>query len=98
MCILTEQREIRRIKTNLKRVLSKTLSQNKIQFSTSNLITLFTSLVNKQISLEGVTSQNIFFLGATLKSSLQIEKSIIPTNVLRKFEEYQKTLNREYQF
>ena len=91
--ILSEQRELKKNKNNLKRAILKSLSKNrKYKNTDSDLVSKVSKIVAQEKSVNPFFEKS-FFSDSTLRSIMFANKSYIPKDVLNNFTSFQKSID-----
>ena len=92
---VTEQRELKKIKNNLKRAILKSLSKNQKYKNVDNsLVDKVSQIVMKERSIDPFPFfEKPFFSDSTIKTIMFANKPSIPKDVLDSFISFQKTIN-----
>jgi hypothetical protein len=91
--IITEQRELKKIKNNLKKIISKSLLKNqKYKNLDNNLINKVSQIVAQECSTN-LFFEKPFFSSSTLKTIMFANKFDIPKDVLNTFIAFQKAID-----
>ena len=91
--VMAEQRELKKIKNNLKNVLAKSPSKNqKYKNIDSNLINKISQIVGKEGFINPYLEKP-FFSDSTLRTIMFANKSSIPRDILNSFTSFQKAVD-----
>lgn len=94
---MMEQRELKKIKNNLKRAIAKSLSKNqKYKNVDSDLINKVSQIVAKERRTNSFFEKP-FFSDSTLKTLMFANKSDIPKDILEKFISFQEAVASNYE-
>ena len=94
--VMAEQRELKKIKNNLKRVIAKSLSKNQ-QYKNvdSDLINKVSQIVAKE-RLTNPFFEKPFFSDSTIRTMMFANKSDIPQDILEKFTSLQEAIDSNF--
>ena len=94
--VMAEQRELKKIKNNLKRVIAKSLSKNQQYKDIDNdLINKVSQIITKERAINPFFEKP-FFSDSTIKTIMFANKSAIPKDVLDSFTSFQEAIDYNF--
>ena len=94
--VMAEQRELKKIKNNLKRVITKSLSKNQKYKNIDNDLINKVSQIVAQERLTNPFFEKPFFSDSTIKTIMFANRSDIPQNILEIFSSFQTAIDSEF--